>query len=59
MNVETKEKMIYSPPTVHRTQVLVEGSFAVLSAAGTVNVQKWENDPEPLTGSNADIVLPF
>ena len=58
MNINSNKKMIYVPPMVEVTTIILEGGIAVQSPVRTIKVEKWEID-EPTLENNADIVLPF
>ena len=60
MNKNSIEKMIYVPPTVEITRIVLEGGIAVQSPVRTVNVEKWDlSDSPDQPENNADIILPF
>jgi len=51
--------MVYVPPTVVVTRVVLEGNIATVSVTKKVDVMKWVDDPEPNTNTNDDIWVNF
>jgi len=56
---EMKKRMIYVPPTIVVTQVVLEGNIATQSFKKTIDVEKWQDDPEPSVNTNDDIWVNF
>ena len=60
MNKNSNKKMIYVPPTVEVTAIVLEGGIAVQSLVRTINVEEWDTSDNPdQPANNADIILPF
>ena len=59
MKKNSNKKMIYVPPTVEVTTIVLEGGIAVQSPVRTINVEKWDIDDPDQPANNADIILPF
>ena len=57
--MDMKRKMIYIPPTIEVTQVVLEGNIAVQSVNKKIDVKDWEPDPEQGTNDKSDIWVNF
>ena len=56
---EMEKKMIYVPPTIVVTRVVLEGNIAAISVNKKIDVESWVNDPEPNVNTNDDIWVNF
>jgi hypothetical protein len=54
-----EKKMMYVPPAIVVTRVVLEGNIAAMSFKKTVDVESWVNDPEPNVNTNDDIWVNF
>ena len=54
-----EKKMIYVPPTIVVTRVVLEGNIAAISVNKKIDVESWVNDPEPNVNTNDDIWVNF